>query len=221
MPRGCGDVESVPAEEKPRDGTAPSGGGETAEPRRLDLTWWPRSGPSPSRLRVPHTTSVTATTRRTTPSTTASAPGRAAARSSSVSKDPSPRTSSARCPKAACWTAAAKQLGRTGKDSEVQHRPGRDLTFSAPNSVSFVGLVGGDARVVDGHDRAVARTFDWFERKVAESGETAVRIVTSGHAMMGGCTSVRVDRMAAAPTLPQSSEDLKQLELEHCCRVPD
>ena len=116
---------------------------------------------------------------------------------------------------------SGKRLGRTGKDSEVQHRPRRDLTFSAPNSVSFVGLVGGDACVVDGRDRAVERTFDWFERKVAESGETAVRIVTSGHAMMGGCSSVRVDRMAAAPTLPQSSEDLKQLELEHCCRVPD
>ena len=61
------------------------------------------------------------------------------------------------------------ELGRRGKDGEILHRPGRDLTLSAPKSVSLAALVGGDARVVDAHDRAVARTLDWFERNVAET----------------------------------------------------
>ena len=61
------------------------------------------------------------------------------------------------------------ELGRRGKDGEVLHRPGRDLTLSAPKSVSLAALVGGDARVVDAHDRAVARTLAWFEKNVAET----------------------------------------------------
>ena len=64
---------------------------------------------------------------------------------------------------------SGRRLGRIGKDGEITHRPGRDLTFSAPKSVSLVGLVGGDARVVDAHDRAVARTLAWFEKNVAET----------------------------------------------------
>ena len=61
------------------------------------------------------------------------------------------------------------RLGRRGKDGEILHRPGRDLTLSAPKSVSLAALVGGDARVVDVHDRAVARTLAWFEKNVAET----------------------------------------------------
>ena len=61
------------------------------------------------------------------------------------------------------------ELGRRGRDGERLHRPGRDLTLSAPKSVSLAALVGGDARVVEAHDRAVARTLDWFERNVAET----------------------------------------------------
>ena len=61
------------------------------------------------------------------------------------------------------------ELGRRGKDGEILHRPGRDLTLSAPKSVSLAALVGGDARVVDAHDRAVAATLAWFEKNVAET----------------------------------------------------
>ena len=64
---------------------------------------------------------------------------------------------------------SGRQLGRIGKEGERQHRPGRDLTLSAPKSVSLAALVGGDARVVDAHDRAVARTVAWFEKNVAET----------------------------------------------------
>ena len=61
------------------------------------------------------------------------------------------------------------ELGRRGKDGEILHRPGRDLTFSAPKSVSLAALVGGDARIVEAHDRAVKATLAWVERNVAET----------------------------------------------------
>ena len=76
------------------------------------------------------------------------------------------------------------RLGRRGKDGEFHHRPGRDLTFSAPKSVSLAALVGGDARIVDAHDRAVGRALGWFEKNVAETRmkdpETGGMIRTGG-----------------------------------------
>ena len=61
------------------------------------------------------------------------------------------------------------RLGRRGKDGAIEHRPGRDLTFSAPKSVSIAALVGGDRRIVEAHDRAVAATLDWIEKNAAET----------------------------------------------------
>ena len=61
------------------------------------------------------------------------------------------------------------RLGRRGKDGEILHRPGRDLTFSAPKSVSIAALVGGDDRIVEVHDRAVAATLAWVEKNAAET----------------------------------------------------
>ena len=61
------------------------------------------------------------------------------------------------------------ELGRRGKDGEIHHRPGRDLTFSAPKSVSIAALVGGDRRIVEAHDRAVAATLAWVEKNAAET----------------------------------------------------
>ena len=49
------------------------------------------------------------------------------------------------------------ELGKRGRDGEITHRPGRDLTFSAPKSVSIAALVGGDERIVGVHDRAVKK----------------------------------------------------------------
>ncbi len=64
---------------------------------------------------------------------------------------------------------SGRQLGRQGKDGEIIHRPGRDLTFSAPKSVSIAGLIGGDERIVDAHDRAVKATLAWVEGNAAET----------------------------------------------------
>ncbi len=64
---------------------------------------------------------------------------------------------------------SGRRLGRRTREGGIHHRPGRDITFSAPKSVSLVALIGGDARVVDAHDRAVTRALDWFERNAAET----------------------------------------------------
>ncbi|MYH38168.1 MAG: relaxase domain-containing protein [Rhodospirillaceae bacterium] len=64
---------------------------------------------------------------------------------------------------------SGKQLGRRGRDGEILHRPGRDLTFSAPKSVSIAALVGGDDRITQAHDRAVAATLAWVEKNAAET----------------------------------------------------
>ena len=64
---------------------------------------------------------------------------------------------------------SGQQLGRRGKDGAIAHRPGRDLTFSAPKSVSLAALVGGDKRIVEAHDRAVKATLGWIEKNAAET----------------------------------------------------
>ncbi|MDE0355986.1 MAG: relaxase domain-containing protein [Deltaproteobacteria bacterium] len=61
------------------------------------------------------------------------------------------------------------RLGRRTGDGGIRHRPGRDLTFSAPKSVSLAALIGGDERIVEAHGRAVGRALDWFERNAAET----------------------------------------------------
>ena len=78
---------------------------------------------------------------------------------------------------------SGRRLGKRGKDGEIHHRPGRDLTFSAPKSVSLAGLIGGDARIVAAHDRAVMRALDWFEKNAAE---TRLRDPESGRMVRAG-----------------------------------
>ncbi|MFK3707914.1 conjugative transfer relaxase/helicase TraI [Klebsiella sp. NPDC088457] len=41
------------------------------------------------------------------------------------------------------------------QDGENKHRPGYDLTFSAPKSVSVMAMLGGDKRLIDAHNQAV------------------------------------------------------------------
>ncbi len=60
------------------------------------------------------------------------------------------------------------RLGRA-RDGEHQHRPGLDLTLSAPKSVSLEALLFGDRRVVTAHDRAVRATLDWVESNLLQT----------------------------------------------------
>ncbi len=48
-------------------------------------------------------------------------------------------------------------------DGERQHRPGWDMTFSAPKSVSLEALYRGRRAVMHAHDAAVRATLDWIE----------------------------------------------------------
>jgi conjugative relaxase-like TrwC/TraI family protein len=54
---------------------------------------------------------------------------------------------------------------RTATRLDAQNRIGIDLTFSAPKSVSLQALVGGDARLVEAHDRAVSRAIAAAEER--------------------------------------------------------
>ena len=60
------------------------------------------------------------------------------------------------------------RLGRK-RDGEHVHRPGWDITLSAPKSVSLEALVRGDRRVIRAHDQAVYETLDWIERELLET----------------------------------------------------
>ena len=62
-----------------------------------------------------------------------------------------------------------RRLGRMEPDGSVKHRPGRDVTLSAPKSVSLMAMVGGDERIVAAHDKAVTATLGWIERNAIET----------------------------------------------------
>ena len=60
------------------------------------------------------------------------------------------------------------RLGRA-RDGEHEHRPGLDLTLSAPKSVSLEALLQGDRRVITAHDAAVRATLDWVENELLQT----------------------------------------------------
>lgn len=54
-------------------------------------------------------------------------------------------------------------------DGTVSHRPGSDLTFMAPKSVSILGFIGGDQRICDAHMNAVKVSMGEVERMCARA----------------------------------------------------
>ena len=66
----------------------------------------------------------------------------------------------------------ATRLGRL-RDGKHEHRPGLDITFSAPKSVSLEALVHAapkaSARIIRAHDKAVTATLDFIERELLET----------------------------------------------------
>jgi conjugative relaxase-like TrwC/TraI family protein len=61
---------------------------------------------------------------------------------------------------------AGKQLG-TIRDGKVEHRPGWDITFSAPKSVSIMAEVAGDKRLIAAHAAAVKVALGHVEQHMA------------------------------------------------------
>ncbi|MFD1767089.1 MobF family relaxase [Sphingorhabdus buctiana] len=73
--------------------------------------------------------------------------------------------------------------GATIANNAGDHRPGLDLTFSAPKSVSLLALLGKDERIAPAHVSAVKATLAWVEQRLAEarvSGE-GPRAVQTGN----------------------------------------
>ena len=82
-------------------------------------------------------------------------------------------------------------LGKRGKDGEIHHRPGRDVTMSAPKSVSLMAMIGGDERIVSAHDRAVRTTLGWIEKnailtRMQDSGTNPGQAGASGAMIHAG-----------------------------------
>ena len=100
------------------------------------------------------------------------------------------------------------QLGRRGKDGEILHRPGRDVTLSVPKSVSLMAMVGGDGRIVEAHDKAVGNTLAWIE-------EHAVRTRVQDKAT-GAMIRVGGQKMVAATFRHDTSRNLDPQLHTHC-----
>lgn len=73
------------------------------------------------------------------------------------------------------------QLG-TFRDGQLEHRPGWDVTLSAPKSVSIMAEVAGDRRLIAAHGQAVRTAMAHVERHMAATrirdGSTIAREVT-------------------------------------------
>ncbi len=100
------------------------------------------------------------------------------------------------------------QLGRRGKDGEIRHRPGRDVTLSAPKSVSLMAMVGGDGRIVEAHDKAVGNTLAWIEEHAVQ---TRVQDKATGAMVLVGG-----QKMVAATFRHDTSRNLDPQLHTHC-----
>ncbi|WP_417595763.1 MobF family relaxase [Parasphingorhabdus sp.] len=61
---------------------------------------------------------------------------------------------------------AGEQLG-TIRDGKLEHRPGWDITLSAPKSVSIMAEVAGDRRLISAHSEAVKTALGFVEKHMA------------------------------------------------------
>ena len=79
------------------------------------------------------------------------------------------------------------RLGRI-VEGKRQHRPGWDITFSAPKSVSLEALVMGRTSFIRAHDEAVRATLDWIEKTLLQTRgwdpETKRRPRVKAHGMV-------------------------------------
>lgn len=68
------------------------------------------------------------------------------------------------------------------QDGSNKHRPGYDLTFSAPKSVSMMAMLGGDKRLIEAHNQAV----DFAVRQVEALASTRVRTDGQSETLLTG-----------------------------------
>ena len=73
------------------------------------------------------------------------------------------------------------ELGKDVQGKHV-HRPGHDLTFSAPKSVSMLILAGGDKRLLEAHHEAVKETLAIIEQTISarDTKEGVTSIIPTG-----------------------------------------
>ena len=73
------------------------------------------------------------------------------------------------------------RLGKEINGNHV-HRPGHDLTFSAPKSVSILALIGGDKAMLDAHNHAVRVAAGYVEKLISarDTKEGVTSIVHTG-----------------------------------------
>lgn len=96
--------------------------------------------------------------------------------------------------------------GRLFRRADEQRRPGFDLTFSAPKSVSLLGLVYRDPAVVEAHEAAISRALGWLEKQAVES-----RITFAGKATREATQNLLVARFCH-----DTSRDLDPQLHTHC-----
>lgn len=84
-------------------------------------------------------------------------------------------------------TPAGTQIGRM-RNGEWEHRPGLDLTFSAPKSASIAALVGGDKVVLDAHNTAVDAAIQYVEKNVVQTRQYKDGVLekVTGGKLIGG-----------------------------------
>lgn len=81
------------------------------------------------------------------------------------------------------------RLGREVNGQHV-HRPGHDLTFSAPKSVSILALIGGDKDMLDAHNHAVRVAAGYVEKLISarDTKEGVTSIVHTGRMVAAAYT---------------------------------
>jgi conjugative relaxase-like TrwC/TraI family protein len=80
-----------------------------------------------------------------------------------------------------------RQLG-TPRDGKIDHRPGWDVTLSAPKSVSVMAQVAGDRRLIGAHGKAVKAALTHIESQMA-----ATRVRENG-----GINRISTDKLVIA-----------------------
>ncbi len=84
------------------------------------------------------------------------------------------------------------QLGRI-EQGEVRHRPGDDLTFSAPKSLSLLAEVYQDQRLIEAHDEAVRKTLDFIEQAYIVTRVTEQHVTSTQQTRRGLYAVLRHD----------------------------